>query len=110
MRRPSHAAAVALAALGVMAGAPGCSASDEKATVGDDTPHATRTTRVQVVEGLGRKGGLDAAALYDRLSPGVVTVISRFGSTASVLGSQNGEGGRWPTCAAPARSSRATSG
>ena len=36
-----------------------------------------RTTRVEVVEGLGRKGGLrPAEQLYDRLSPGVVTVIS----------------------------------
>jgi S1-C subfamily serine protease len=48
---------------------------------------------VQVVEGLGRKGGLDAAALYDRLSPGVVTVISRFSETAAVLGDDS-EGGQ----------------
>ena len=36
------------------------------------------TTRVQVVEGLGAKGGFDPAQIYDRLAPGVVTIISIF--------------------------------
>ena len=38
---------------------------------------------MQVVEGLG-KGGFDPAAIYDRLSPGVVTIISLFGNAKSV--------------------------
>jgi S1-C subfamily serine protease len=61
--------------------------------VGKDTPHATRTTRVQVVEGLGARGRLDAAALYRHLAPGVVTVVSLFGG-ASVLGAEGGDGGQ----------------
>ena len=36
-------------------------------------------TRVEVVEGLGGKNGFNPAAIYDRLSPGVVTVTSLFG-------------------------------
>jgi S1-C subfamily serine protease len=36
------------------------------------------TTRVEVVEGIGRKGGFDPRQIYERLSPGVVTIISLF--------------------------------
>jgi S1-C subfamily serine protease len=39
----------------------------------------TTTTRVEVVEGIG-KGGFDPREIYDREAPGVVTVISLFGS------------------------------
>ena len=54
-----------------------------------------RTTRVEVVEGLGGKKGLDAAALYDRLSPGVVTIMSLFDeAAASLLAEDGGEGGQ----------------
>jgi S1-C subfamily serine protease len=55
-----------------------------------------RTTKVEVVEGLGEKGSFDASALYDRLSPGVVTVISVFGEGgASILrGEDDGEAGQ----------------
>jgi hypothetical protein len=41
-------------------------------------PSEVTTTRVQVVEGLGREGGFDPAQIYDRLSPGVVTILSIF--------------------------------
>ena len=51
------------------------------------------TTRVQVVEGIGREGGFDPAAIYDRLSPGVVTVLSIFDGGASLL-EDGGEGGQ----------------
>jgi S1-C subfamily serine protease len=49
-----------------------------------------------VVEGLGEKGSFDASALYDRLSPGVVTIISLFGDGGpSILrGEDDGEGGQ----------------
>jgi S1-C subfamily serine protease len=47
------------------------------------------TTRVLVIKGIGSKGGFDAAGIYERLGPGVVTVISLFGQ-ASPLGQQNG--------------------
>ncbi len=53
-----------------------------------------RTTKVEVVEGLGAKGGLNPAALYDRLSPGVVTIESIFGDEASSLLDEDGEGGQ----------------
>jgi S1-C subfamily serine protease len=48
---------------------------------------------VQVVEGLGRNGGFDPAAIYDRLSPGVVTILSIFGGGTSLL-DDGGEGGQ----------------
>jgi S1-C subfamily serine protease len=55
-------------------------------------PSATRTverTRVEVVEGLGEGGGFDPSAIYERLAPGVVTVISLFdgGPGEELLGS-----------------------
>jgi S1-C subfamily serine protease len=93
-RTAVRAVAGAVAAMAVAGAVSACSVGSDDKDIGADTPHTTRTTRVQVVEGLGRKGGLDAAALYDRLSPGVVTIISLFGSSGSVLGSENGEGGQ----------------
>ncbi len=51
------------------------------------------TTRVQVVEGLGRDGRFDPASIYDRLSPGVVTILSLFGGGTSLL-EDEGEGGQ----------------
>jgi S1-C subfamily serine protease len=61
---------------------------------GDQGPRKVVTTRVQVVEGLGRRGDFDAEALYRRLSPGVVTVISVFNSGAAALlgGGEGGQG------------------
>ena len=83
-------------------GGAGCSLGDEDekepANEGVNTPAApaepererVETTRVQVVEGLGDKGGFDPAGIYDRLGPGVVTVISLFGSGQTPLGEQDG--------------------
>jgi S1-C subfamily serine protease len=78
-----------LAALAVALGAAGCDSDDEPSS---DTRKVT-TTRVQVVEGLGRDGGFDPAQIYERLAPGVVTVISIFGDGASLL-QEDGEGGQ----------------
>ncbi|MEA2459458.1 MAG: hypothetical protein QOC95_2430 [Thermoleophilaceae bacterium] len=79
-------AAAAAAALAVALG--GCALSADKqkgattqqqASV-DQLPPVRQgpveKTRVNVVEGIGRKGGFDSGAIYKRLSPGVVTVIS----------------------------------
>jgi S1-C subfamily serine protease len=44
-----------------------------------DAPVSVRRTKVNVVEGLGRRGGFDATGIYHRLSPGVVTVIADMG-------------------------------
>ena len=46
-----------------------------------------------MVEGLGRDGGFDPASIYDRLSPGVVTILSLFGGGTSLL-EDEGEGGQ----------------
>ena len=91
------AATVAALALGLSA----CSDDDNDggdsagpAAAQAEAPAEVRTTRVEVVEGLGAKGGLDASALYDRLSPGVVTILSVFDGGASLLGEDGGEGGQ----------------
>ena len=70
----------------------GCSLSDdEKTTGGDADPGAavdgqtitgTRTverTKVNVVEDIGKDGAFDPRTIYDKLGPGVVTIISTFG-------------------------------
>jgi S1-C subfamily serine protease len=87
-----RAAAAAAAALLVLAA--GCDANDDSGG-GDESaaPREVTTTRVQVVEGLGRDGGFDPAAIYDRLSPGVVTIRSIFGGGTSFL-EDGGEGGQ----------------
>ena len=80
-------AAVVLAGAGLVLA--GCDTS------GDDeagAPEKVTTTRVQVVEGLGREGGFDPGQIYDRLAPGVVTVLSIF--EGNVLASDNGAGGQ----------------
>jgi 2-alkenal reductase len=80
-------AALIAAALVALAG---CDSSDDERAQG---PGKTTTTRVQVVEGLGEKGGFDANEIYKRLSPGVVTVISIF-SGGTPLAEDGGEGGQ----------------
>jgi S1-C subfamily serine protease len=87
-----RAAAVAAAALLLLAA--GCDANDDDGGDGAKAgPDEVTTTRVQVVEGLGEEGGFDAGAIYDRLSPGVVTVISIFDDGASLF-EDEGEGGQ----------------
>ena len=89
MRRAAAAAAVAL-----ILSAAGCDVNGDGA--GDDQstgPQKVTTTRVQVVEGLGKEGGFDPAAIYDRLSPGVVTILSIFNGGSSLL-EDGGEGGQ----------------
>ncbi|HYH57717.1 MAG TPA: trypsin-like peptidase domain-containing protein [Thermoleophilaceae bacterium] len=88
MRAPLAALLCALAAVGG-----GCSIGEDE----DDAPEPTsggservETTRVQVVEGLGDNGGFDPTAIYDRLGPGVVTVISLFDGGGGLLGEQEG--------------------
>lgn len=88
LRQVTAAAVLAAALLS------GCSlgdgdGSDEPAS---DSARRVETTRVQVVESLGEEGGFDAAQIYERLSPGVVTVISQFPGGGALL-DDDGEGG-----------------
>jgi S1-C subfamily serine protease len=73
----------------------GCDVNGDSDGAADQSagPAEVTTTRVQVVEGLGRNGGFDPAAIYDRLSPGVVTILSIFGGGTSLL-EDGGEGGQ----------------
>jgi 2-alkenal reductase len=93
--RAAALAAVAAVALG------GCSLSANKAgSTGsqqaglDQAPlprqGPIKRTRVNVVEGIGRRGGFDPATIYRRLSPGVVTVIAESGGTNGQVGLGSG--------------------
>jgi len=85
-RRPAALCAAALVGLA------GCGGSDNSRSSG---AQKVQTTKVQVVEGLGKKNGnFDPDEIYRRLAPGVVTVISLFGQGASLLGEDGGEGGQ----------------
>jgi S1-C subfamily serine protease len=84
----TRAIAVLLAALGLVAA--GCDSDDDDSASG---PREVTTTRVEVVEGLGRDGDFDPDQIYERLSPGVVTVISIFEGGVSLL-DEGGEGGQ----------------
>jgi S1-C subfamily serine protease len=78
------AAALAVALLAPVLG--GCGGDDSGSS--DNSTRTVERTKVQVVEGLG-KHGFDPASIYERLSPGVVTITSLFGDTkglASLLG------------------------
>lgn len=73
----------------------GCGLSDDEPDQRAAEP-GTRTvekTRVKVVEDLGKRGGFDPAGIYERLGPGVVTVISVFGDRAAAALDEDGEGG-----------------
>ena len=84
--------------------ASGCSLSDDEPGGGDAEPGAavdgqtitgTRTvekTKVNVVEDIGKDGAFDPRAIYDRLGPGVVTIISTFGQKRLPGGAEGGLG------------------
>jgi len=83
------AVAASLCALALVAG---CGGSDDDGGADRSAPERVETTRVQVVEDLDEKGGFDAAEIYKRLSPGVVTILSLFEGGSS--GPREGEGGQ----------------
>ena len=70
-------AATALAASAALVAA--CGGDDEPRVTTRPADTVERTTRVEVVEQQGEDGGFDARAVYRRVSPGVVTIISVFG-------------------------------
>lgn len=72
----------------------GCGLSRATVPAGNDQPPVVRgrtvveRTRVQLVEGIGSRGGFDAASIYKLLAPGVVTVIASYGGSGQgALGS-----------------------
>ena len=91
--RNRMAAAAMLAGLAI--GVAACNSDDEG---GEDqaSGKAKEVRTVEVVQSKGaRQSGLDASGLYDRISPGVVTILSIFGGGgASLLGEDGGEGGQ----------------
>jgi len=92
--RNRTAAAALIAALAV--GMAACSSGDDEGGGDPASGQAKEVRTVEVVQSKGaRQGGLDASALYDRISPGVVTILSIFdGGAASLLGEEEGEGGQ----------------
>jgi S1-C subfamily serine protease len=70
-------APLALLATLVALAAPGCGFGGD-----DDDPPARETTRVEVIRSNGEGNDFDAQAIYEEEAPGVVTVVSLFGSDA----------------------------
>jgi S1-C subfamily serine protease len=96
-----RAASAALVALALVAS--GCSLRDDEpggdadpgSAVDGQTITGTRTvekTKVNVVENIGKDGAFDPQAIYERLGPGVVTVISTFGEKRLPGGAEGGLG------------------
>jgi S1-C subfamily serine protease len=83
MRRAAVTAAACVAAL-----AGGCSDEDRQPA----GAQKVTTTRVHVIEQVGREGGFHPEAIYRRLSPGVVTVLSIFDDEPSLLEAGQGSG------------------
>jgi S1-C subfamily serine protease len=81
-----------LAAAALALAAAGCSSGDDESDKSSAARKVT-TTRVKVVEGVGREGGFHPEQIYERLSPGVVTVISIFDGGTNPL-EDEGEGGQ----------------
>jgi S1-C subfamily serine protease len=82
--------------------AAGCGGGDDNdkrplgADDGDAKSASTPATRVEVIKSIGDEGGFDPKAIYKSEAPGVVTVISLFGSggLGSLLnGDDGGDGG-----------------
>jgi S1-C subfamily serine protease len=82
---------IAVLLLAVTGLAAGCDQDDDQRS---GAPREVTTTRVQVVQGIGREGGFEPGRIYERLAPGVVTVLSVFGDGTDILGEDGGEGGQ----------------
>jgi S1-C subfamily serine protease len=79
----------------LLAGAAGGCSTDngDGSQAASQAPSQVTTTRVQVVQGIGRQGRFDPRQIYRRLSPGVVTVISIFDDNGFQVG-EDGSGGQ----------------
>ena len=85
-----HVCAAAVAALSLVLG--GCSDSKKPSSAEAPQPRQgpVEKTRVNVVGGIGSKGGFDAGTIYKRLAPGVVTIISDRGLASGPTGLGSG--------------------
>jgi len=95
LRAAAGAVAVAVAISGCSLSADDDKSGDaQPATVAAEVPvprqGPVQKTRVKVIEGIGSKGGFDPGTIYDRLAPGVVTVISTSGSSSGPSGLGSG--------------------
>ena len=72
----------------------GCAVGDDEPSDPGSQQIESRTTKVEVVKGLGKNGVFDPKGIYDRLSPGVVTITSIFGAGARNPLEDGGEGGQ----------------
>jgi 2-alkenal reductase len=73
----------------------GCGGDEGGDGSGASNGSTVERTKVEVVEGLGKKGDFDPAAIFDSFSNGVVTITSLYGSAkdlASVLGGEGRAG------------------
>jgi S1-C subfamily serine protease len=95
MRRAGPAVAATVAAVLALSGCSLGSGKDDAARDGaGGGTRQTPTTRVEVVEGLGRAGGFDPQRIYRTESPGVVTVVSLFGGGDGIEELLGGGGGQ----------------
>jgi S1-C subfamily serine protease len=78
-------------AAGLALGLAACGGGDGTKAEG---PRKVETTKVNVVENIGKKGSFDPGEVYHRLSPGVVTIISLFGGGSLLSRDDGGEGGQ----------------
>jgi S1-C subfamily serine protease len=71
----------------------GCGDGDDEPSGREGSPAST--TRVEVIQSSGEEGGFDPKAIYESEAPGVVTVVSVFGSSGldSILGGGDDGGG-----------------
>jgi S1-C subfamily serine protease len=77
------------ATLALLVAGCGGGGGDEQSAAGTRT---VETTKVQVVQGEGGRGGFNAESVYSRLSPGVVTIISLFDGRSLLGGDRGGQG------------------
>jgi S1-C subfamily serine protease len=86
-RARARLAALAVTAVTVA----GCGGGDGDGDSASSSSTVERT-KVEVVEGLGKKGNFDPAAIFDRFSNGVVTITSLFGSAKDLESVLQGNG------------------
>jgi S1-C subfamily serine protease len=86
------ALAILLAVVAPVVGACGGGDDDDSPPAGANDRGRSETTRVEVIESSPQEGGLDPRAIYKSDAPGVVTVISLFGSDGNSLLGNQGEG------------------